>query len=386
MADEFTDITSQSWGSRLLDSIKGILFGIILIPISIILLFWNENRAVTTAKGLKEGAAAVVSIQPSPVVPANEQKLVHLSGEATTAEVLHDPMFAVGAAGIRLTRKVEIYQWKEEQSSETRKKLGGGTETATTYKYQKIWSDALIDSAGFKHREGHENPAAMIAPPLTMLASNVTMGAFQLPAGVLQKMQGDEPLAATQEDLAKTAADLQARMKLDAGAFYVGKDSNTLAIGDQRVTFKILKPAVWSIIARQTGATLEPYPTHAGATIERVETGTVSADLMFQHAANENTLLTWALRVLGYVLMALGLGLIIKPFSVFADVIPLLGSIIGIGTTLAAMLLAFVGSVVVIAIAWFVVRPILAISLVVVAAAALVMAWRHGRKGAVPAS
>lgn len=379
MADEFTDITSQSWGSRILDSIKGILFGIILIPVSIILLFWNENRAVNTAKGLKEGAAAVVAIQPATVEPANEHKLVHLTGAASTREVLRDPMFAVNAAAIRLTRHVEMYQWQEEKSSETRKKLGGGTETATTYKYQKTWSDQLIPSADFKQREGHENPVAMIAPPLTVVATEVTLGAFKLPPGVLQKMQGDEPLAATPEDLAKTAPELQARLKPDAGAFYLGANSNTPAVGDQRVTFKILKPAVWSILARQTGATLEPFTTHAGSTIERVEAGTVSAEAMFQHAKSENTLVTWLVRLGGYLLMAIGLGLIIKPFSVLADVIPLLGNLIGFGTTLAAMLLALVGSLVVIAIAWFVVRPILTIALVVVAGAVLVMGLRRGR-------
>ncbi|MCX6880335.1 MAG: TMEM43 family protein [Verrucomicrobia bacterium] len=380
MADEFTDITSQSWGGRILDSIKGILVGIILVPISVILLFWNENRAVDTARGLKEGAAAVVSIDEGTVVPANERKLVHLSGEATSSEVLRDPMFAVSATAIRLTRTVEMYQWKEEKSSETRKKLGGGSETVTNSKYLKTWSASLINSADFKEPENHRNPAAMLAPPLPTVASDVKLGAFKLPSGVIAKMTGDEPLAATEADLAKTAPELQGKLKLDAGAFYVGQDPTSPALGDQRVTFKVLKPAVWSVIARQTGDTLEPFVPHVGPAIERVESGTVSADLMFQHAASENAMLTWGLRLGGFVLMALGLGLIIKPLSVLADVLPFLGNVIGVGGVITAMLLAFVGSLVVIAVAWFAVRPLLTIGLGAVALVGLVMAWRRGKR------
>ncbi|KAB2638351.1 MAG: hypothetical protein DVB25_07975 [Verrucomicrobia bacterium] len=381
MSDDFTEFSSESWGGRILSSLKGILFGIVLIPISIILLFWNENRAVTTATGLKEGAAAVVSIAATAVVPANDGKLVHLSGQVTSGdEVLKDPLFGVTATGIRLSRSVEMYQWQEDKSSETRKKLGGGTETETTYSYKQVWSDKLISSANFNpnHRDEHLNPTAWLAEPFTVIGKNVRLGAFKLPAGVIAKMHGDETLAATDEDLSKAAPDLRAKLKLAAGTFYVGSDPATPALGDARVSFTVLTPAVWSIIARQNADTLEPYQPKEGSTIERVEAGTVSAELMFKHAASENTILTWGLRLGGFALMALGLGLIVSPLSVFADVIPFLGDIIGFGGALAAMLLAFVGSIIVIAVAWFAVRPLLTVALAVVAAAALVMAWRHG--------
>lgn len=379
MSDTFTEVTSESWFGRIMDSIKGILVGIILIPIAVILLFWNENRAVTTAKGLKEGAASVVAADPAKVDPAHEKKLVHLSGEVTCKEVLRDPLFGVSATAIRLTRVVEMYQWKEEKSSETRKKLGGGSETVTDYKYQPAWSDTLISSAGFKQSEGHQNPASMIAEKSVLFSPDAKMGAFKLPESVLAKMQGDAPLPATQEDLAKATPDLQAKLHLSAGTLYLGGDPNNPVVGDQRVIFKILKPAAWSVIARQTGSTLEPYPTRADSPIERVESGTVSADVMFKHAASENSLLTWLLRLGGFILMAVGFGLILKPFSVLADVIPLIGTIIGTGGALISMLLALIISIIVIAVAWFVVRPALAIALLIVAGAGLVLAWKNGR-------
>ena len=380
MSDTFTEVTSESWFGRIMDSIKGILVGIIFIPIAIILLFWNENRAVNTAKGLKEGAKSVVSVDCAKIDPANNGKLVHISGEATAKGDLSDPLFGVSATGLRLTRVVEMYQWKEEKSSETHKKLGGGSDTVTHYNYKPVWSETLIDSSKFNEegRAKYANPPSMFAPALTIPSQNTTMGAFKLPDSVLGKMQGDTPLPATQEQFAKLAPDLQPKFHLTAGVFYHGNDPNTPAPGDQRVSFKTLKPGTWSIMARQTGSTLEPFPTEKGAPIERVESGTVSANAMFQHAASENSTLTWILRLVGYVVMAIGFGLILKPLSVLADIIPFIGNIIGTGGALIAMLLSFVISIIVIAVAWFVVRPVLGISLLIVALAGIVMAYRHG--------
>ena len=137
MADQFSDVSSESWLGRIGSSITGILVGFVFIIIALALLAWNEERAVTTAKSLKEGAAAVVSVEAGTVDPSNAQKLIHVSGEATTAEVLSDPTFAISANALRLSRDVAMYQWKEEEKSETKNKLGGGTETVKTYTYER---------------------------------------------------------------------------------------------------------------------------------------------------------------------------------------------------------------------------------------------------------
>lgn len=62
MSDSFTEVTSQSWFGRIGGAIKGILFGFILILAGIVLLFWNEGRAVTTHKTLVESQNMVKSI------------------------------------------------------------------------------------------------------------------------------------------------------------------------------------------------------------------------------------------------------------------------------------------------------------------------------------
>ena len=376
MTDNFTESSSQSIFGRLGDAIKGVLFGLVLIPLAIVLLFWNEGRAVKTAASLKEGAAAVVAVSAAAVVPANEGKLVHLSGEATTSDVVRDPLFGVAQQALRLTRTVEMFQWQEEKKSETQKKLGGGTESQTTYTYTKNWAGQVIRSSEFKQPAEHANPTAMIGDTLATVASHVTMGKFVLPPAIVGKMRGDQALTLSTADAVQLPTDLQAKVKCVGDMFYLGADPAVPAIGDQRVKFTVLKPATFSILARQSGQTLDAYQTKAGREIERVESGTVPAATMFQHAKSENTVLTWALRLGGTLLMALGIGLILRPLATMADVLPLLGDLIGVGTAFAALLMAVMTSAVVIAVAWFAVRPLLSVVLIVAA----IGAWIGGKR------
>jgi hypothetical protein len=380
MADSFTEVTQQSWGGRIMSSIGGVLFGIVLILAAIALLWWNEGNTLETAKSLKEGAKAVIDIAPGKVDPANDGRLVHVTGEAVTEDEVGDDEFAVSAKALRLSRNVEMYQWTEKESSEEQKKLGGGTETVTTYTYEKKWADSPIESASFKHPEGHENPGEMLADSVIFTARDVTLGAFTLPDGIVDKMTGDKPIVPKPEDFAALSDELKEKGRLTANGYYFGNDPAKPAIGDTRVTFTVLEPGVFSLIAQQTGSTFQPYATKAGKEIERVESGAMSAALMFKHAQDENRVLAWLLRLAGFVLMFIGFALIFKPLSVLADVLPFLGDLVGAGTGLVAFLLALVGSLVVIALAWLAVRPLLGGGLLVLAVAALVWGFRLGAK------
>lgn len=131
--DRYTEVTKESWFKRFGNAFKGILFGFLLIGISFVLLFWNEGRAVKTMKTLKEGKGIVVPIRADKLDPENNGKLVHVTGKATTEEILEDSVFNVSIRAIKLKRVVQMYQWKEVVTSKTKKKLGGETETVKTY-------------------------------------------------------------------------------------------------------------------------------------------------------------------------------------------------------------------------------------------------------------
>jgi hypothetical protein len=370
MADSFSVTTEQSWFSRLFNSIKSVLFGLVLFVVAFPLLFWNEGRAVRTARSLDEGASSVVSVPADQVNAANEGKLVYVTGQATTTETLSDPEFHVSAPAIKLERRVEMYQWKEAKKSETRNKLGGGTETVTTYSYAKVWSQPLIDSGAFKDPSGHQNPRSIPAKSLTWTAKQVTLGAFTLSAALVEKLDKSEDLSVEEGSEDALPAALKKRAKLEQGGYYLGEDSAAPAIGDAKVTFHVVKPATVSIVAKQIASTFEEYQAKAGDSILLLTYGTVSADSMFKAAQDANALLTWILRAVGFFIMALGLFLIFNPLVVLASVIPFLGSILGGGAALFAGVIAASLSLVTIALAWVTYRPLLGISLLVVAGAA----------------
>src|SRR5262245_8140379 len=182
------DIRYKSWGERLVDSIKGVLIGIVLFVVSFPLLFWNEGRAVDTARAREEGGKSVISVPSADTVdPANEGKLVHLTAEATTEESLEDPEFLIKEKAIALDRKVEMYQWEQKEETRREKQLGGGEKEITEYTYHKVWSGTVNDSSNF-HESGHNNPAAMPFKQDEWKAKKVTFGAFELSSGLVHKL------------------------------------------------------------------------------------------------------------------------------------------------------------------------------------------------------
>lgn len=386
--DRFTVTSSTGWFGRIGESIKGVLFGLLLIVAAFPVLFLNEGRAVKTRKTLDEGAKTVITVPAESIGAEHDGKLVYLTGKAEAEGSLEDPQFKVSAEALRLRREVEFYQWAEDSKSETKKKLGGGEETVTTYTYAKEWSDKPIDSSKFEVRDGHENPKPALKGG-SWDADPITVGAFTLsPAligqiGNFTELRAGEAVELPEEMSGK-------KLHRESGGFYLGENPASPAVGDMRVTHEAAMPGTVSVIARQSGDGLGPFTAKAGGTIEMLETGSQSAEAMFATAHASNKMLTWGLRVLGMFLMFFGFNLLFRPLSVFADVLPIAGNIVGAGTGFIAFLLTLVISFSVIAVAWIFYRPLVGIPLILVAVAAAVflirklMAQRKRQEGLAP--
>ena len=368
--DQFTKVTHQSWVSRLGAAMKGVLVGLVLLVIAFPLLFWNEGRAVKRYKTLKEGAGIVISIVSDSIDTANAEKLVHVTGKANTDAILIDPIFGVSVNALKLRRVVEMYQWEEILETKTKQKLGGGTETVETYTYSKTWSGLPISSSSFQKPEGHQNPSSIPYESTQQLADKVTLEAFTLSPSLIGKINNFE-LLTTGDDLSLPEA-LKDKAKLYEEGLYIGAEPASPQVGDVRLMFMVAKPTEVSIIAKQTGSTFEPYSSRAGGSIELLQLGKHSADSMIQKAQENNRVLTWILRLAGFILMLTGLGMIFNPLSVLADVLPILGNIVGAGTGIISFLLAAVLSLTTIAIAWIFYRPLLAVILLVIAVVLIV--------------
>lgn len=368
--DSYTEVTSESWFGRIGGAIKGVLVGVVLFAVAFPLLFWNEGRSVSRYKTLKEGAGAVITVTSESVAPANSGQLVHVTGKADTDNTLTDNAFGVSANAIKLKRVVEMYQWKETSQSSTEKKVGGGTKTTKTYSYSKTWSANPINSANFKKSAEHQNPQSMPYTSSEQVAKDVTLGAFTLSSSLVGKINNYAPLSVENDfDLPEQ---IKSTVRPNNGGFYIGTDPASPQIGDIRISFQVAKPTEVSVIAKQVESTFEPYATKAGGRIELLQTGTHSAAAMIQKEQESNKMLTIILRIAGFLLMLTGLNMILRPLSVFADVLPFLGNIVGAGTGIISFLLAAVLSLITIAIAWIFYRPLLGIILIVVAVGLIV--------------
>ena len=367
-SDVFTETTSRSWFSRIGDSLKGILIGLLLVIAAGVLMFWNEGRSAKTVAALREGAGLVMSVAVDKLDTANEGKLVHVAGDTASAQGVRDPDFGFAASGLKLSRTVEMFQWKETSQSETQKKLGGGEETVTRYSYTREWSEKAIDSSRFRNPADHRNPQMPSVASREYAAQDARLGAFRLGPNVINLLSADDKTDVPQTALAQAREKLGGRARIAQGIVYAGSNPDQPLVGDVRVSWTVAPLTQVSVVGRQTQTGLSPWQAGNQREILMAEKGIVDARTMFKHGEDENALLTWILRVVGFVLMFAGFRALLSLFEVLADIIPFFGNIVGAGASLVALLLTLVLAPVIIAIAWIFYRPLVAIGVLIVGA------------------
>lgn len=377
--DVVTDVEQTGWLARLGQSFAGVLFGFAFIIGAGVLLFWNEGRAIQTARSLTEGGGVVRAVDAGRIDSANEGHLVHVAGPITVSGPLLDAEFGMRSNGLRLIRRVEMYQWTEEEVTETKRKLGGSEEKTTTYKYNRAWSDKPVDSSRFRERAGHINPQ-MTWRDRNQLAAQPKIGAFSVPGGLLANFGAERPLAANDDQAAALQRKLNKPLQLLDGVIYIARDPAQPAVGDVRITYSEVPLQDASVVARQAGDTLGPYQTTAGGTIELIAAGVVPAAQMFKAAQDDNRMWTWLIRAGGCVLMFIGFGLIMGPLGVLGDLVPFIGDIVRAGTGLIGLLLTAVLAPIVIAAGWLFYRPVVAVGILVIGGIVAYAAIRIARQ------
>lgn len=390
----YTETTSTSYGQRLAGSAKGMIGGLLMFVIGTCLLWWNEGRTVRTAKAIGDAASHVESVADVSRIDASlNGKLIHASAFADTKDTLTDDMFGVRELAIRLDRKVEYYQWVENAQTKEREKIGGGKETTTTYTYEKKWVDKPVNSAEFKDPQYQSaNKVLSEVEERNEMAQHVTFGAYTLPELFVASISGSEPVEVrmTEEQrftwnerlhvLMPQVDEKASLVHTNANTAYLGLSPNSPQIGDVRVTFTKVPPADISLIAQVDGSTFKAYKAKNGQSFSRVQMGTVGVDEMIEQARSENNMLTWVLRLVGVLLIVIGLKGMFGLLPMLFKVLPFLGSIVDAGVGLVSWIFGLAWSLIIIAIAWLVFRPIIGISLLVLAIAGIVFLKRRGKK------
>lgn len=362
-----TEVTSTGWLGRIGNSIKGILFGVLMIVISLGVLVFNERNAVKDIRANKEIAKEVVTVGSEEVNSDHEGTLVHLNGPARTEAILKNEQFGIAENAIRLKWTAQIFQWVEKKESKTRKKTGGGEETITTYTYAREWVAKPIDSTKFKEPNGHRNKGSQNYHSGSQEAKKVTLGAFHLGPGLISQIE-----KVVKYELKALPSALEGRGRIVEGSFFTGEGENPV-VGDENVVFKITHADDVSVMAVQAKESFAPFQTKSGKSKYLLSEGLLTAEEMVAGEEKKAAVLRWALRGGGVLLMFIGFCLIMKPLSVVADVIPLIGNLVGGATTAISLLLSLGISFVVIAICWVTFRPMVGIPLLLVGAGCFVL-------------
>ena len=377
----YQEVTKTSYGSRLGSSFKGIGSGLLLFVLATVLLWWNEGRAVKTAKMLKTASTECVDVADvSRVDPALNGKLIHATALAKTDETIADPDYGIQANAIWLKRSTEYYQWVEHSTSETKDKIGGGQETVTTYTYSREWVGSPVNSNSF-HDPDYQgvNSTRLTVPDNSVRAEKVTFGGYTLPSSMVNAIPANEPVALPAElGDGKTTY-------VDNNVLYYGENPAAPAVGDVRVTFTQGTGGDASILAQVVGDTFESYKHKNGKSLQVLQMGVHSMESMFETQKAANRAILWLLRILGIVLVIAALRMVFNILVTILKVLPPLAKVGELGINLVTAVVGFIWSLLVILIAWVVYRPVLAIVLAVVIVALVVFLIRKSKAAPEPA-
>lgn len=283
--------------------IVGWLIGLFLISIGAACIVGYEIYWERYVIPERQGMATAVSIAPDKLDPQNDGKLVHVSGMLGGAEKLVDAEFGVAADGLLLRRRVWMRQWEQSRLPTSRSRTGiedmtthkvTTLTTSTTYDYSQVWSEGVVDSKSF-HDGGHDNPATKKIPDRTVAAANISLGVFAVTPKLSGLINNYQSVPLNDKNIATLAAPLRAEAKLVGDEIYFGNAPNNPAIGDLKVKYVVAPATTASVIARQDGTNLTPYPVGKGE-IAQLQIGYHSASEMtaqFSHRESQERRLVW---------------------------------------------------------------------------------------------
>jgi hypothetical protein len=423
----YTETKVTGYGTRVKNSCAGIGGGILMFILGTVLLWWNEGRAVKTTDMLNEAQEVCIDMpNPSKVDPAFDGELVCASALATTEDELTDDKFGFSEKVIGLSRRVEYYQWYEDKQTKKEDKLGGKEVETTTYTYSKKWKSSPVNSQDF-HDPAYQNRNFTLQEfeNSNIWAQNVSFGAYTLNESLIKSITSREAVVlnldkqvlasydkacrdviatvtgkstvsqpATNEAAEEAVADSMKTVVSDSipqenkidleyvhqqgNVLYFGRTPDAPQVGDVRITFEKIVPAKVTVIAKVSDKTFVPYKAKNGKTFETLYMGKKTSEEIFESEHSSNTMWTWALRILGALLVIGGLKGIFGFIETILKVVPFVSNIVGFGVGIICTILGIVWSIIVIAIAWIFYRPLLGIALLVIAG---LLIWIFAFKG-----
>lgn len=178
--------------------------------------------------------------------PANDGRVIAASGALRIAKPARDTQLGIEADAVMLLRYAEMLQWRE-------------TCAGASCTYQQVWSAQPIDSKRFRAPEGHGNPGRLPVTSARFLAGELRLGAFLIDATPIGNYRLESVLAIKPVPYKVTTSQLPSNLAAsfhDANGALYGGDPAHRAVGDLRVSYRIIPAGNVAIIGTQRGERL----------------------------------------------------------------------------------------------------------------------------------
>jgi hypothetical protein len=364
----YQETTVRSWGDNLLASLIALFFGLLLFLGSFVLLFANEG-SIDFSRAAK--GAEVVAATAAP--PQTQGKMVAMTGTIASAQPLGDNLYLKPGAYITLVRTVEMFAWKQTESTRTQRNFGGSETQVKTYRYSNEWTDKPADSSLYK-QPNYVNPPKSIDNQIFKVPT-AQIGNYRLdmsnlteiinfPYSCLENGRRYTP-SANGISLPPTADRLtltpQVLLPTQAQAIgnYLFQGTGTPQkpnVGDLRICYAALPSgSTVTVFGQLQGNRLVPAVYQKQAFF-RLNYGT--REVAIADLRSAYLVWLWFFRFLGFLMMWGGLQLLAQPISVLFSIIPPLSNLVDLISGVASFVIAFVLSTVTILVSSLVHQPI----------------------------
>ena len=301
--------------------IVGALFGLFIFPASLIGLFLNEGRV-----NFGTLAEASIPVASNTIDRSLTGSLIAVQGSLFSDERLGDPQFIAEGNHIQLERRVEMFAWHEETSTDSQ-------DDERVYTYSQYWTEEPPDSGAFEFPENMNPPKRF--PSRLFSVHQVHVGEYTLDARSVDFPEA-EPLELTDATLLENALKEDLAF-LEGSYIFIGTGTfNDPKIGDLRISFFVVPHAATATAFGQAQEDrIVPHRVTGSQSLYRVFFNGRETAILQMH--DEYTDALWAGRFIGFAAMWCGIFLIINPLTIVMTVIPLfnrLGIIALLGITL----------------------------------------------------
>lgn len=336
-------VRRQSYGQKILNSFAAAILGVIMFLASFAVLFWNEGREnLAKAAGLAEDITDSASLD-----GVKEGKAVCVRGSLDATGYAADE-YLVSGDYIYIERTVEMYAYVEKVKTTEKDNFGGSSTIIEEYSYELVWTDSPQKTDTFKgdvneqpfffDKTWYNNRIDTKPENKRVKASGLKIGPFSVDND--PEMSGAKRLELNQGNTKILTLEQAA---LYADYIYMGQNPASPQPGDIRISYKALRSSDKGILFGEAEeGKITKYKTKKGNELFRYFADANSKNQAVDILDKEHRVISWILRIVGFLLMFIGLMAMSGPITKFLSVIPVFAKISNFVFGIAAFIISLV--------------------------------------------